>query len=352
MKSTLKSYLQKCKEIFNAHRSKLTKVIPFPGKKEPTKDGRKLFEAAIKEAEDTEEFKAFAKSLGKGPLASDLKRLAKKEERQRENSKSKHQKKSIDEWKQDTARHAAKGFFRNTGTYVKLWQGLDLQESYLLSTLDNYKSKSELIRLFVFDGFVPYHERKQLNNIALPVGEFKTYTEDELENLLMLPQSSWHGMVNPEVIEKAGIWHILTVREQSEYRGMTGIWMGGVLVYPVDWSEIGEPIKKEGDIGIIGPMFLCIGEDANLAAEIRVRTNIFEYFPIHHKVRNDYLPWDFYNDEGEPQPRTSIHCVGENGNTLRKIFEIWQRINDLDIPALYLPLEYGSKRRTSGVGIA
>jgi hypothetical protein len=330
MEAALRTYLEKCRAIFNAQHSKLSKVVPLPGKKEPTKDDRKLFEAAIKEAEDTEEFKAFAKALGAGPLASDLKRLAKKEERQREKSKGKHQVKSIDEWKQDTARHAARGFFRNTGTYVQLWQGFDLQESYLLSILENYKNKSELIRLFVFDGFAPYHERRQLNKIALPVGEFKTYTEEELENLLMLPQSSWHRTVNPETITKAAKWHILTVREQSEYRGMTGIWLNGVLISPIDWSEIGEPIKKEGDIGIIGPVFLCIGEDANLAAEIRVRTNIFEYFPVYHKIRNDYLPWNSYDDEGEPGPRTLIKNIGENGNALRKIFEIWQRINDLD----------------------
>ena len=77
---------------------------------------KELFE----EAEGTEEFKAFAKALGARPLASDLERLAKREERQRKKSKSKHKVKSLDEWKQDTARHAAKGFFRNTGTCRKL----------------------------------------------------------------------------------------------------------------------------------------------------------------------------------------------------------------------------------------
>ncbi len=327
METALKTYLAKCKEIFNAHHSRLSKLIPLQEKKEPTKDDRQFFETAIKEAEETDEFKAFAKALGTKTLASDLERLAKKEERQRRKSKTK-QVKSLDEWKQDTARHAAKGFFRNTGTYVSLWQGSYVNESDLLNILDKYKKDSELIRLFVFDGFVPFHERKELKNIALPVGEFKAYPEEELENLLMLPQSSWHGIVNPEIIKKAAIWHILTVREKSEYRGMTGIWMGGVLLTPIDWSEVGEPVKKEGDIGIIGPVFLCIGEDANLAAEIRVRTNIFEYFPVYHKVRNDYLPWD--EDENGPKPRTFIKDIGENGNILRKVFEIWQRINDLD----------------------
>jgi hypothetical protein len=99
MDSALKTYLEKCRAIFNAHRLKLSKVVPLPGKKEPTKDDRMLFESAIKEAEDTEEFKAFAKVLGAGPLASDLERLARKEERQREKPKSKHRVKSIDDCK-------------------------------------------------------------------------------------------------------------------------------------------------------------------------------------------------------------------------------------------------------------
>jgi hypothetical protein len=330
MGPALKTYLDKCHKLFAIHRSKLSRVIPLPGKKAPTKDDRQFFEKAIKEAEDTEEFKAFTKALEAGPLASDLERLAKKEKRQRKKSKSKRQVKSLDEWKQDTARQAAKGFFRNTGTYVSLWQSSDVNETDLLSILDSYKNDSELIRLFIFDGFVPYHEKKRLNSISLHVGELNNYTEKDLENLLMLPQSSWHGVVNPEIIKKAAIWHILTVREKAEYRGMTGIWMGGVLLTPIDWSEIGEPIKKEGDIGIIGPVFLCIGEDANLTAEIRVRTNIFEYFPVHHKVRNDYLPWDSHDDEGEPKPRTFIKYLGENGNKLRKVYEIWQSVNDLD----------------------
>ncbi|MBC8394674.1 MAG: hypothetical protein H8E17_19160 [Deltaproteobacteria bacterium] len=330
MESALKIYIYKCKEIFIAHHSKVSNVVPLHEKKEPTKDELQFFEAAIKEAEDTDEFEAFTKALNAGPLASTLERLSKKEERRRKKSKSKRQIKSLDEWKQDTARHATKGFFRNTGTYVSLWKGSYVNESDLLSTLGTYKSHSELIRLFVFDGFVPFHDRKQLNNISLPVGEFKKYTETELENLLRLSQSSWHGIVNPEIIRKASIWHIFTVREDDEYKGMSGVWMGGVLLSPIGWNDIGEPTKREGDIGIIGPVFLCIGEDANLAVEIRVRTNIFEYHPVYQKVRNDYLAWDSYNDEGEPQPRTFIHDIGDNGNRLRKICEIWEKINDLD----------------------
>ncbi len=112
MEPVLKTYLDKCRTILNAHHSKQSKVIPLPGKKEPTKEDRQFFDAAIKDAEDTEEFEAFTKALEAGPLASDLKRLAKREERRRKKSKSKRQVNSLDEWRQDTARRAAKGFFR------------------------------------------------------------------------------------------------------------------------------------------------------------------------------------------------------------------------------------------------
>ena len=331
MESALKAYLEKCRIIFSDHHFKLSKVVPLSGTKDLSKNNLYFFETAIKDAENTEEFEAFVKALESGPLALDLDRLTKDKQKR---SKKKHGKpRDLSKYRDDTSRHAAKAFFRNTGAYVKLWQGLDLQESDLLSILENYSQKgsSELIRLFVFDGFVPFHERKQLNNIALPVGKFKKYTEEELENLLMLPQSSWHGIVNPETVKKAAIWHILTVREEAEYRGMTGIWLNDVLLSPVDWTDIGEPTRRESDIGIIGPVFLCIGEDANLAVEFRVRTNIFEYFPIHHKVRNDYLPWDSYDNEGEPQPRRTVKDVGEDGQKLKKISEVWQRINALDV---------------------
>ena len=300
----------------------------------PTEDNRQFFEIAIKEAEDSKEFETFTRALETGPLVADLKRIY--GERKREESESKRQEKSPDKLRQNTIRQAARGFFRNTGTYVKLWQGSEAEESELLTILKNYSQQegSKLIRLFVFDGFIPFNDRKRLNNINLPVGDFKKYTEKELDNLLMLPQSSWHGIVNPETIKKAAIWHILTVREETEYRGMSGFWIGETLISPIDWSEIGENTKKESDIGIIGPVFLCIGEDTNLAVEILIRTNIFEYLPVRKKVRNDYLPWDSLDDEGEPKPRTSVEYLGEDGKKLREIYKIWQRINALDADGL------------------
>lgn len=143
-----------------------------------------------------------------------------------------------------------------------------------------------------------------------------------------LPHRSWHGTVNPEIIEKAAIWHILRVTEKTEYTGIGGIWFGGRLALSLDLAEI-EATRKETDVDLIGPIFLCAGEEANLAAEIRIRTNIFESFAVSQKIRNDYLPWEADGEDAEPKPRKNVIYIGENGGRLRKIFEIWQRINGL-----------------------
>ena len=335
METVLKTYLEKSQYIFKQHRAKISKVIPFHGTLTHSINHRQLFEKAIKDAEDSDEFEVFVITLQAGPLSSDIERLAKKEERRRKKTKKKRQMKfpNFDKWKNDTARHAAKSFFRNTGAYVNLWHGSDVEQSKLLNLLDSYPEKkdSEFIRFFVFDGFVPFHNKKRLNHVNLPLGELKKYTEKELEGFLKIPQSSWHGNVNSGIINKSAIWHILTVREKDAYRGISGIWANGTLVSPSNfWSNIEESAKKESDIDIVGPVFLCIGEDANLATEIRLRTNIFEYAPIYQKVRNDFLPWDSYDEEGIPKPRIWIKDIGEDGNKLRKICEIWRNINALD----------------------
>lgn len=325
MEAALKTYLDKCRTIFNAHHSMSSNVIPIAGNKEFIKDNRDIFEKAMTNAEDTKEFNDLIGVMGTGPLASDLERIIKKEQEHKKNSKNTHQ---LDKLRQETARQAAKGFFRNTGTYVNLWLEKIVKESELVNILVNYQKQkdSELIRLFVFDGFIPSHDRKRLNNIELPVGEFKKYSENEIEVLFRLPQSLWHGIVKPEIINEAANWQILTIKVKDEYRGFTGVWLDGVLL---DF-DLGKYTIKENDIGIIGPIFLCIGEDANLAVEIRVRTNIFEYFPIDQWVRNNYLPWDSYDEEGEPKPRTFVKDIGKDGNKLKKIFEIWNNINGLD----------------------
>jgi hypothetical protein len=330
VKVTLKSYLDRCRTIFNEHHSGLSKVVPFPGTPELTKDNMQLFERATKLAEDSEEFGAFVKALSAGPLSVDLERLTQEEQKSREKKPGKLP--DLNKYREDTTRQAARSFFRNTGTYLKLWQGSDINESDITNILENYteRADSELIRLFVFDGFVLYHAKKRLNRVRLPVGELRKYTEKELEYLLRLSQSSWHGIADPESVKKAALWHILTVREKTEYRGMSGLWIHNILVSPIDWSEIGEPTRKESDVELFGPIFLCIGENANLAAEIQVRTNVFEYFPVYQKARNGYLPWDSYDDDGNPQPRNYVKYIGEDGKKLLRVFEIWQRVNNLD----------------------
>ena len=132
---------------------------------------------------------------------------------------------------------AGQAFFRNTCSYVNLWQGSDANINNLVKILNDYpkKNDSELIRLLVFDGFELYNGEKRLDKISLPVGEIRKYEERELEDVMRIPQSSLHGDVNPEIVKKATIWHILTVKEKAEYGGVSGIWADNVLS-PIDWE--------------------------------------------------------------------------------------------------------------------
>jgi len=338
VKGILEAYLKKCRSVFDGHRLKLSRVIPFPASADAPKPVKEHLDGAIADAEKSEEFDAFVTALENGPLASSLASLRRKEETQRERIQKEAQEsgrpikfKAIDNWCRDTARQAARSFFKNTGTYHKLWTGLPLDESDLTSLLATYGEgvDSEYLRLFVFDGFVLYHQRKRLDRVELPVGELKKYEEKELEGLLKLPQTAYHGAVNPEIPRKASRWHILTVREKTRYRGLTGIWLNGVLISSVDWPEVGETLRREDDIDLIGPLFLCVGEDANLAVEIRVRSNIFESVPGYERARNGYLAWNSYDEEGEPAPRTYVKDIGEGGKKLVQTYELWRRVNEL-----------------------
>ena len=109
MISTLKTYLDRCRTIFDEHQSRLSKVVPFPGTSELTKGNRQLFERATEAAEDTEEFGAFVKALSVGPLALDLERLT-QEERKRVKKPGKSP--DLNKYREDTARQAARSFFR------------------------------------------------------------------------------------------------------------------------------------------------------------------------------------------------------------------------------------------------
>ncbi len=334
MKSILKTYLERCQLIFHKYNQNYTSEAICPDSITLKTNHRKYFENSVKLAENTKEFEAFVTSLQVGTLCADIERLAEERKRIREREKKNGNVKfqDLDKWKRNIARQAAKGFFRNTAVYINLWQGLDVGEASLISILNNYRDskESDFIRLFVFDGFVLYDDKKLINNVSLPIGELKKYTQKELEDVLKVPQSFWHSNVNPEVIRKATPYHILTIKDKEEYRGITGVCFYDDESCYIDWANISEQKKKESDINIIGPFFLCIGEDANLAVEIRVRTNIFDYLPVHEIVRNDFLPWDSYSNEGEPRPRTNVHHIGESGNKLRKVCEIWDKINNLD----------------------
>lgn len=323
MEDALKKFIASCKQTFGKYQSTVSKAISFPGLSDFKGDFKPIFEKAIGEAEKSSEFRGFSETLGAGPLAGDLERLTKRE--------AKIRSRNLTGFKSATLRQAAQAFFRNTGTYLNLWEKGYVDEEELLKILKKYPCElsSDHIRLFVFDGFVLYDKDKLLESVKLPIGEMKKYKEEELKNLLRVPQSYWHGNLNQEVLGKAVIWHILTHSETAEYGGATGLWIKGVLESPFDLNSMNLK-RKESDIEIIGPIFLCIGEAANLATEIQVRTNIFEYFPVFVKTRNDYLPWDNYDDEGNANPRTWIRRIGEDGHALIKIFEIWTKINKLD----------------------
>jgi hypothetical protein len=330
MENVLKKYLERCQIILNQYRSSRANLIVFPGTSTPGTDYQQFFEKAIKDAESTPEFEAFVAALQDGPLLVDLERLAKARAKARKESDPMEPDDVIN-LKRDTACYAAKGFFRNTGVYVDLWQDSNVDEKCLVGILQDYqRQESELIRLFVLDGFVLYDDKQRLDHIDLPIGVLKKYTKKELEDVLRVPQSIWHGNVDAKTIETAAAWHILTIRQKEEYRGVTGIWLDGLIITPDDWEDAEPWTSKESEIDIIGPIFLCIGEKANFALEIRLRTNIFEYFSIREVTKNQYLPWDSFNEEGEPAPRTAIERIGPLGNRLKAICEIWQEINGLD----------------------
>jgi hypothetical protein len=334
MKSVLESYLKKCREIFNDFILETDQKKSLIALNNLTKYEKMLFKEAIIKAEDTEEFENLYISLLAGPLEADMQRLVKKEERRRKKLPKKYLLKSqtIDMWKQKTGRQAAGCFLRNTGTYLKLWESSAIDVNNLVGILESYdgKNESDDIRLFVFDGFIPWNNRRELKKIILPEGELKKYAEDELKRILLYPQSVSHDLITTETIKEASHWPILTVKNKAKYRGFSGLWINRTLVSLLDWSDIGEPIKKTENIDLIGPVFLCIGEDANLASEILIRGNIFELLPVYSKTRNGHLPWDITGEDGEPHPRTNIKHLGEDGINLISIFKIWGEINGLD----------------------
>ncbi|MEW6665906.1 MAG: hypothetical protein AB1512_11880 [Thermodesulfobacteriota bacterium] len=338
MKQSLENYLKKCRRVFDDHRQNLSKIIPFPTSSEPNKPFRDHLSGATADAEKSAEFEDFADALEKGPLSVDLKRLRREEEQERERAQKQARKegraiksKDIDKWCRDTVRQAARSFFRNTGTYYRLWTGVAVRLTDLVGILDAYDQDhdSKYLRLFVFDGFALYDGKKRLDRIELPEGELRKFEEKELEEILRLPQTAYHGIVSSDIPKRAALWHILVVSTDSEYRGLTGIWLNGELISPFDLSMIGGASRRDNDIEIIGPLFICIGEAANLAVEIRIKTNVFESMPGYERTRNGYLPWDSYDDDGDPQPRRYVEDIGEGGKKLVRTYQLWHRLSQL-----------------------
>lgn len=317
MKSILSSYLEECRRIFKNSQTFCPTVIPMPGVVIKNQD-RVLLEKSIKEAEQTDIFETFVNKLESEVLNPDLERLI---------WEKKIKKEDIKKWRKKTVNHAAHRFFKNTGTYLNIWINSDINESRLLSKLQNKDRTSEYYQLFIFDGFLLYDNQdsmKWLTNIALPVGDLTVYKNKELEELFRLPQTNWHDFYDPGNIDDLSMNHILTVKKKEPYRGKGGIWLNDIMFSAIDGhGYIGNYIE------LIGPIFLCIGEDANLAEEIRIRSNVFETVPIHTSGKN-YLPWYSIDEEGNPHPRRYIQYVGNDAIILKNIYNSWIEVNNLD----------------------
>lgn len=336
-KLILRAYLDTCRSIFREHRCSLPRLIPIRESLQVERPELSYFDSAIEKVEKSSQFKAFMQLLDSKVLKKDLDRLTKEEKKSREKQRKAREESGkkmrmtpIEVWRERTVRLAAKRFFRNTGTYVSLWKSLNPDESLLLELLHKKPGRrsSEYIRLFVFDGFVLYDDQKLLDRIDLPVGELRIHTKEELNTLLLLPQSNWHDHVKEEMPERLCLWHILTVREKEPYRGRIGIWLKDVMISPFTLLDI-QGGRKEADIEIIGPMFLCLGDAVNLAEVVHVRTNVFDSAPVVARKRNDYLPWDVFDDQGNEGPRRWVERVGKDGVVLRNVYEAWTHVNAL-----------------------
>lgn len=326
LKLALKNHLEICRVIMEKHRSGISTPELMPGSLRFPAHRHSHFQNAITEAENSVEFAAFVQGLESGILSKDLDRLVSEEKKRRDKQqpsnvgiKAPHV--DISQWRASLVRHAAHRFFINTGAHLSIWNGQVFDESKLIESLQSSRASTEYLRLFVFDGFVLYDDDKKLESIGLPdVGELKVYSEKDLDELLRLPQSALHDGNNAHLAEKINSWSVLTVREHEEYRGEVS-W----LLHFFNSMET----KRENDVRFIAPVLLCLGEDANLAEEVQVRTNVFDSTPVVRNPRNGYLPWDSFDSEGNEQPRRIIKKIGKEGVALRKIFEVWGAVDRL-----------------------
>ena len=339
MEKTLTNYISKCRHVFKEHGARINEMVRLrEGEKYRFQRIGSKYEDAIRESEKSVEFNNVVKIIKNEVLSSDIERLWEKKVTNRKKNKAKKQASYVvtqeekDKSSLNTACRATQCFFRNTGTYYNLWDNNEIDIDYLINTLKRYTDEQyQYIRLLVFDGVALYDKPNSpknnfLTNVSLPIGDLSIYSENDLEKLLGFPHNIWEGHIkSPEVINKASQFHILTVKHTENFRGEIGLSFGDKF-FPV--NTYSAPNRTD-DIEILGPIFLCIGSDSNLAQEINVRTNPFDMFPVSVSSRNDFLP-DSYDDEGNPIPRRYVKYVGVKGEKLNKYFEIWNHVNSID----------------------
>jgi len=327
MKSIISAYTDECLSKFEKNRSVKEQVVEISSFKS-------AFENAINEVEKTDAFSTMVDIISTKILKADLDRLSKKEERRLLKRKTKaisKPKVDLNNWRLRTAEHATKCFFRNTGFYWSLWSKGSVDILQIAEILNQYEQNpsSQKIRFYVFDGITLQHQKDEVNNISLPKGNIKKYNAKELTELFKLPQSHLHRDTNGDLAKRVSEWHALSVSKNEDYRGIGGLWIDENLVSVIGFHDIETKIYNK-ETEYIGPLFLFLGTDTNLAEEIVIRTNVFDTLPIYPVKRNNYLEWEPSSYNGELCPKRHVIEVGDAGNKIRKFYEIWQSVNSLE----------------------
>ena len=129
------------------------------------------------------------------------------------------------------------------------------------------------------------------------------------------------------------------MKDKEKYRKPTAEDLGQIHI-PASFDLFGEwreRIKRESNIDYFGPLFLCLGEDANLAQEIIIRTCIFDKRPISILNRNDFiLEPIMLDDEVDFFPRRSHVYIGKDGIMLTNLYKMWDYVNNLNDKNDYL----------------
>ena len=236
------------------------------------------------------------------------------------------------EWLEIVNNEAIHSFFLNSGLYLLIWENKAIEISLIRMILEKSESNSNLVRLFIFDGFSFSDDRNmKLTHINLPVGELNIYSKGDLEELLLIQQNEWHHNLTIDNLHEITQCHVLKVSEEENYRGPGTLHIGSKINF--DTCEFVD-YKRWSDINFIGPIFLFVGNDCNLGEEIKIRTNLFDRFPVTKIIKNNYITrteWGFDHGSGEPfeyKPITTVNA-GKEGVLLRKIYEAWSTVNNL-----------------------